>query len=308
MKISVCIITFQRPEGLKRLLENLACLTFMKASPPDVEVIVIDNDANPAIRQLCESIATQTAMNLKYNIETQRGISYARNKAVSCVGATTDFIAFIDDDEWPVPSWLDELIDAQHRFCADVVTGPVLPSFNTSVPKWVTEGRFFERPRFSSGHQLEGAATNNVLIRAELLRQMNPVFDDCWALSGGEDWHLFQRLRRAGCRIIWSDEAIVHELIPDSRINLKWILQRSYSHGNTESLCAIKLNPSWTMRLNCTFMGVRRFIRGVLMIPFVLLRAQHHRVKHWKYLFHSVGILAGVVGSRYEEYREVHRV
>jgi succinoglycan biosynthesis protein ExoM len=307
MKVSICIITFQRPEGLQALLEHLAHLTFEKVSPPLVEVIVIDNEVNPDIHQLCHRLAAQFSLSLTYDVETQRGISYARNKAVSCVDETIDFIAFIDDDEWPHPAWLDELLSVQQLYSADVVAGPVLPILQDSVPDWIVSGQFFERPRHSSGTSLKGAATNNVLVRASLLRTMEKVFDDRWALSGGEDWHLFKRLYHAGCSMVWSNDAVVYEAVPASRTTLKWLLQRSYSHGNTESLCEIMLNPSFKTYGVCLFRGARRLIKGILWMPFCLLSKKQILNRNLKYLAHSLGLIAGVMGKNYEEYKQIHQ-
>ena len=53
MLISVCVSTYQRPEGLKRLLDGLNQLTFSKCETPKLEVIVVDNDSSEEARAVC---------------------------------------------------------------------------------------------------------------------------------------------------------------------------------------------------------------------------------------------------------------
>lgn len=308
MRVAVCIITCQRPEGLKRLLEGLNQLVFKKCQPSRLAVIVVDNDPKGSACDFCEQIKPEFKWILQCDIEPRRGIPFARNKAIACAGNDVDFIVFIDDDEVPDPLWLDELLSVQALYNADSVSGPVLPHFEQPVPDWVTKGRFFERPRHATGHHLKGAATNNVLIRAEVLRKLEPAFDERLALCGGSDWHFFKRVYHAGYKMVWADEALAYEWIPASRANWKWLLQRSYRLGNTESFCEIDLNPSLAVRTMCAVKGVRRIIRGSLFMPIALLLGKQKFIKNLRYISHSAGMLSGVVGGRYDEYRKVHNV
>ena len=106
---------------------------------------------------------------------------------------------------------------------------------------------------------------------------------------------------------MWADDAIVYEWVPESRANLRWILQRGYRCGNTESSCEIDLEPSVLVSSNCIFKGVRRLIRGFLLIPVSLAQGRHRFCNNLKYISHSLGLLSGVIGSRYEEYQVIHR-
>ena len=192
ISVAICVITYQRPKGLRRLLNGLNCLTFSQSKHLDVRVIVVDNDSTGSASQVCESIIPSFKYPLTYSIESRRGISYARNRAIACVPPDTDFVAFIDDDEVPETSWLDELLTAQSKYDADVVSGPVLPYFpSETVATWVVKGRFFERPRYPTGYLRKTAATNNVLVCGEIFRSMDKLFDERFALTGGEDGHFF---------------------------------------------------------------------------------------------------------------------
>ncbi|BAZ24756.1 glycosyl transferase family protein [Kalymmatonema gypsitolerans NIES-4073] len=304
MLISVCVATYQRPEGLKRLLDGINQLTFSKCETPNLEVIVVDNDSTGAARAVCSVKENDFKGVLKYCIEPTRGISYSRNKALASINKDTDFVAFIDDDEVPDPSWLDELLFVQQKYDADVVTGPVLPHFTeSSVPNWVVKGKFFEPKRLPTGHPLKVAFTNNVLIRSQVLKQIDKMFDERFALTGGEDSHFFMRLSRAGYKIVWADTALVSEWIPESRTNMKWILRRGYRCWSTQSLCERELYPSIIVLSVRVMKGMALISQGLCLLFPSLLLGQHAIVKALLHISRGTGTLVGVAGVRYQEYK-----
>lgn len=307
MNVAVCVITFHRPAGLKRLLDGIAQLTFEKCSPR-VKVVVVDNDPQGSSHPVCQELASNFPWQLEYYIESQRGIPAARNRSVAVVVDDVDFITFIDDDEVPQPDWLDKLLRAQQAYNADAVSGPVLPYFDKPIPQWIEKGKFFDRPRYPTGHSMFGASTNNTLVRSEVIKAMGKVFDERLALTGGSDWHFFRRVHQAGYKIIWTDDAIVHEWIPQTRSNLAWLLQRSYRLGTTESFCEIDINPTVSTKLICAFKGFRRIIIGLFLIPLSLLQGRPKLVKTLRYIYHSTGMLNGVAGKTYNEYQTIHTV
>ncbi len=274
----------------------------------DLEVIVIDNDVDQSAHTVIQSVEQDFPYRLCYDVEEQRGIPFARNRSVACASPDTDFIVFIDDDEVPDVMWLERLLLAQQTYQADAIMGPVLPKFRHRVNDWVQHGKFFERPRHQSGFELSAAATNNTLVKASILRQLDFVFDERLALTGGSDWHLFRRLHGLDYKLVWTDDALVYEWIPESRTNLRWILQRGYRCGNTEALCEINLNPSTAVFLTFIFKGVRRILRGLLLVPLCYMRGKPIFFKNLKYISHSFGMISGVLGTCYEEYQVIHRI
>ena len=305
-RVTVCIITYNRPEGLRRLLEGIDGLHFDKVPPPALEVVLVDND--PA-GSACASggVVASRGYPLKCYVEPRRGIPYARNRALRGVEDGVDFVAFVDDDEVPAPNWLDELLSVQEICDADVVAGPVVRHFDGPPPAWVTRGRFFEKQRYVTGQPIKFADTANALVRMGVLEEMDEHFDERMALSGGEDTHLFLRIHKAGRTMVWADGAVVHELIPRSKANAGWLIRRAYRLGNSLSICEVDLYPGdYASRVVRVAKATARIVRGMLSLPVSPLLGKYASVRALQDVSRGVGMLAGLSGIVYQEYRKTH--
>jgi glycosyltransferase involved in cell wall biosynthesis len=196
------------------------------------EVIVVDNDFNgsaTSVVALKKELFKSKGIILKYAIEPQQGISMARNRSVMM--ATSEYVAFIDDDETAEPDWLQSLQDTMKRIGADAVKGPVVPRFPEEFPTY--QKKLFTFRYLPTGSRLdEGAmATNNVLVKRSLLTEREGPFDVTFNHTGGEDTDLFCWLSSCGAKFVWCNEALVYEIQPLERSKLKWHLLRAYRGG-----------------------------------------------------------------------------
>ena len=298
-RVAICITTFRRPEMLRQLLAGLSHLAFRKALPPEITVIVVDNDAARSAQEVCN--AASLPWPLRYVVEPRRGIAQARNRAIR-EADFADFVAFVDDDEYVSPAWLDELLHTHYRFGADVVSGPILPDYDQDVPQWVRSGMFFTRSIHHSGQNLEKCQTGNVLIRRSLFDQIS-AFDERFGLTGGEDTEFFLRARRSGFRIVGSSRAVVHEFVTRSRGNLRWVLQRAYQSGNSWVLCEKSIDPRISTRLIRLFKAAAWISQGLLSIPIVAFRGKAALARSLRNFALGAGMLAGLAGHTYKPYQ-----
>jgi succinoglycan biosynthesis protein ExoM len=299
MRIAICIGTFLRARPLRELLVGISRLTFRQNPAPDIKIIVVDNDPLGSAQDTCQ--VADCCFPLRYVIEPHRGIAHVRNRAVREAGAV-DFLAFIDDDEIPSPEWLDESLWAHSEYKAEIVTGPVNPEFSKGTPEWIRKGRFFERPEFQTGSLLEKCSTNNVLVAREVFDSV-PGFDERFQLTGGEDSHFFLRARRAGFRIVWSQQAMVREPISPDRANLRWILHRGFQVGNSWVLCEMSFDDRFQVRCARFVKASVRLFTGAATTLASLFLGRTALARSLREAWVGAGMLAGLSGHQFSAYK-----
>jgi succinoglycan biosynthesis protein ExoM len=307
-KIAVCLLTYKRPNGLRHALQGLARQQ-VKDGQANVRFFVINNDAEHAACDSCAAAVAEFGERFTYVCEPRRGISYGRNRALD-LAADCDFLVFLDDDEVPEANWLSELLSVQATYEADFVCGPVMPHFGFgAAPEWAVRGRFFERPRYPAGSVLRGkdARTGNVLMSVSFVEKYGLDFCHAFALSGGSDRHFFLHAERFGGRIVWADNATVVEWLPESRVNVSWLLRRQFRFGNTSARVQL-LSDGWNIvSLQNILAGGARIGIGLMQL-LISGAVKHKAIAGACTACCGLGILYGYVGGTYVEYKTVHRV
>ncbi|NIA67639.1 glycosyltransferase [Pelagibius litoralis] len=312
MRVTLCAATYNRPDGLGRLLAAVAALQLQEPVNLSVAVVIVDNSPDRNARAVVEAAATDFPWPLHYVSESRRGITFARNAALQkAAELSSDAVVFIDDDEYPDAGWLEALLRRQRISGAAVVLGAVRPVFPDGTPGWIISGRFFETHRFEDGAELDDAHTANVLIDLSSLHRHGLVFDNRYALTGGEDTMLFQALLDAGERIVYAADAVVFETVPQSRANLEWLMKRWYRTGNIEAALFLRGHEgsSWRPLGNCLRGLLRIAAGGGLFLASLLVLGLGRRERIVRPLYtvcRGVGILASTLGRNYSEYREIH--
>ena len=111
MKISVIIPTYKPQNYLWECLESLKMQTFPKG---DFEIILVLNGCNePYYSHIEDYLSLNMSDNVVNFIHVEQGgVSNARNVALNC--ARGEYIAFVDDDDFISPSYLEELYAKMH--------------------------------------------------------------------------------------------------------------------------------------------------------------------------------------------------
>jgi succinoglycan biosynthesis protein ExoM len=267
--IVVCICTYRRPAGLTRLLQEIEKQE--TAGAFTVSVVVVDNDSAESAKGTVESFTVASTLRVDYRCQPEQNISLARNTAIR--NATGEYVALIDDDEWPENDWLMQMHQAVRTYKADGVLGPVKPHFESPPPRWVVRGRFFEKPRrrqHKTGSILRWTETrtSNVLLKSDVFGGATDFFDPRFGLGGGEDVDFFSRMMAKGRVFVWCQEALVFESISPERCTRSDMLRRALLRGRMSLLLP-------TAGLRDSFKSLIALTLYTLALP-VLFFAGHH--------------------------------
>ncbi|MFM1804084.1 MAG: glycosyl transferase family [Planctomycetota bacterium] len=294
MRIAVCISTLDRHDGLARALRSVASQRFEGATAPAIEAIVANNDpTDRAPHEIARAIHDATGLAVTVLDEPERGTAPPRNRALAQAQASSDLIAFLDDDEEAPPEWLATMLAVKARFDADIVTGPVIPTFDRTPPEWAA--RAYARPARATGSPRPWAFTGNVLFDAALLERLASWFDP--RFTQGEDRHFFARLAATGARIVWCAEAAPREYIPESRLDPAWHVRRMRAIGRAVTAIERDTPASALAAVRNTAKGVVWIAVGATRVACGLVLGEAQRVKGRGELAYGAGLIAGSIGA-----------
>lgn len=255
--------------------------------------VVVDNDADQSGRETVKDWKDKSEIQIDYYCEPEKNIALARNKAVE--NAKGNFIAFIDDDEFPVNTWLLNLFKTYNAYKCTGVLGPVKPHFEKAPPEWIVKGNFCERPSHITGSILRHSdtRTGNVLLSRKIFEDENNRFGAEFGRTGGEDIEFFYRRIGEGHIFIWCHEAPVYETVPPERWQKSFYLKKYLRMGGLTGEKFRSISAS----------GFKYFAKitaalcfYALATPFSFLFGQHQYMKCLTKDLYYIGCISGFLG------------
>jgi GT2 family glycosyltransferase len=233
MNCSVVICTYNRFESLRRTLNSLAGLDL----PADVrwELVVVNNNCTDATEAVCGEFSGR--LPLRHVVERQQGLNTARNRGVR--EATSNLVAFTDDDVEVDPVWLGKLwLAARGHPDATFFGGNIMPRWEVPPPRWLArnsrillagpcvhlerdnEERFLrdgEWPFFGA----------NMAFRRSVFEAGHWFREDLGQVGNSpnrqEETEFMRRIMGAGYRGFYVPGAVIHHHNPASRMTERYI-------------------------------------------------------------------------------------
>jgi succinoglycan biosynthesis protein ExoM len=229
-------------------------------------IVVADNDGEKSAEAVVEGFRSTSAIEAKYCVEPRQNIALARNKVVE--NAEGDYLAFIDDDEFPARDWLLRLYQTCNEYKVDGVLGPVKRHFDEDPPKWLKKSDFYVRRVNPTGMKVDWheARTGNVLLRREIVKGDEAPFRP--EFRAGEDQDFFRRKIDEGKVFVWSAEAEAFEVVPPARWKRMYMVRKALLRGATAGI-----RPDCGAA--CVAKSAVALFLYALVLPFSLMMGQH---------------------------------
>lgn len=289
--VCVGICTYRRCESLERLLEKLRFQFTNNLFT--YSILVIDNDNSFSAEKILKKFSSNV-FQLSYYNEKVKNIAKARNKVLEL--SKGDYLALIDDDEYPDDFWLYNHYSTCKKYSADGSLGPVISKLPEKCPKWILESNVCVRKSFETGFILkpQQARTGNCLLKKEKIDKIQCKFDVEFGLTGGEDIDFFYRLiNKIDYKIVWCHEAVVFEPVTESRLNRKFYIQRAIKRGENNHRF-LKKNRSTIYCLSILLVSFCKMLFLFIVSPIIIFSKEKMRMRVIESFFHHLGRIQSV--------------
>lgn len=248
--VVVCGYTTERLPGIRELVSALNAQT----RPPDEVILVSDYS-----EALYEALVLLEGVKVYAN-ESAPGLSGARNTGWS--HASSDVVAFLDDDAIPARGWLERLVGPLEEEPDTIATsGWVVPA-GDSVPEWYPRELFWvlgcSWAGLESRELLRNPIGASMAWRREVLAAIDGFRSDIGLnvhTGGGAGSEPTRRIssnprirtceetlaaiaatNSVGGKVRQVHDSVVRHLVPRERTSVSYLLRRAWGEGVSKSL------------------------------------------------------------------------
>jgi len=283
--ISVVVCSYNREKYIEDAIESLIHQSLDKDL---YEILIIDNNSKDTTAQLCHQLLEKYGNDYKlyYFLETQQGLSYARNRGIQ--EATGEYICYIDDDAIAAPDFLENILDfITKNPDTGGVGGKIIPKYVDGRPDWMNpfmEGLVSKVDygnkvfRFTGKRYPIGC---NMTYRKDKLEAIGMFDPDLGrkgnSTDGGEEKDIFFKIHRLNLPVYYLPNVSVQHVIEQPRLNYDYIKKLSIGIGKSERLRLKK--QGFVLETLNFFKLVAKFIAGLLIAFYYTLTFQLAKAK-----------------------------
>lgn len=304
--VSIIICTYNRAELLRECLQSLCHQTFDMSG---TDVIVVDNNSTDQTSDVISEFNDQLPK-LRYVHEPNQGLSHARNRGFR--EATTEWIAYLDDDARAFPDYVKNLLLAIEKNQFDCIGGVYLPWYKYGRPKWYKDsyGTNTGKP---AGLLEDGYASGgNMIIRKEVLERFGG-FSSRVGMSGrkiayGEETRLQVMMRREGLRIGFDPAIRIEHLVNIHKQTPMWFIRRSFAVGRNY-WDAFLISPSFLLVCKSLASTLIKLVIQVFKKLSNLIFQRDYYIQNWFIdVFSPISLTAGLVTGFFKARASWHKV
>ena len=251
MTATIIIVTLNRPDCLRRCMEAIQAQERM----PD-QVIVVDSSRDDRSRRVMEDFPHAFYLSVPHLFGR---MTAARNAGL--LHATSEIVAFLDDDAYAHPAWVKNILSAYSDPCIGAVGGRALNNQPGEAVRGLDEIGRLKPNGFLTGNfgadpgrviEVDHIIGCNMSFRRELLARLGGFREDFPGISGlCEDTDICLRAKALGCRIVFQPAARVDHVGAPQAVGRRFNARYHFYH-----------------RRNSFHMLIRNFGFGAMIVRF----------------------------------------
>ena len=251
--ISVIICTYNREKYIYNVLSSLAHGTF----PAHLfEIVLVDNNCTDGTHaEVDRFCADNPSVTLRYFVETNQGLSHARNRGIK--ESKGDILVYVDDDATVNTEYLATYADWFEKHPeTDAAGGPIIPHYETgSEPRWMTYFikrlltgylYFGNKPGPFPGDNYPGGG--NAAYRSRVFEKVGLYNVELGrngdSLGGGEEKDIFDKMKREGMQFVYLPQAILYHSIPGYKLEADYFNRLTTGIGQSERARTLRIGKS----------------------------------------------------------------
>ncbi|MDZ8188361.1 MAG: hormogonium polysaccharide biosynthesis glycosyltransferase HpsE [Nostoc sp. ChiSLP02] len=246
--VTVAIPTYNGAKRLPKVLDLL--LSQNGVENLKWEVVVINNNSSDNTNEVIHDYQKKFIQNfpLRYFLEKKQGVAFARMRAIN--EARGEFIAFLDDDNFPTKNWLlESYIFGKKHPQAGAWSGQIHGDYEVKPPENFTRIQAFLairehglEPYLFDADNLRLPPGAGLVVRKQAWCESVPeelVFKGRLTklMIGGDDTEALLYLHKAGWEIWYNPAMHIAHQIPPSRLEKDYLLILARGYG----LCIFQL-------------------------------------------------------------------
>lgn len=244
MKFSIIFCTYNREKYIYNALKSIADQDF---SFDDYEIVLVNNNSTDSTEAICQQFETDYAkVNFRYYVETNQGLSYARNRGVK--ESRGDILVFVDDDATAFEHYLPAIDDFFKKYSrVSACGGPIVPVYETEKPKWLSPyteqllgGALYEGDKVKPFKHEKYPGGGNSAFRKEVFQKYGLFNVELGrkgtGLIGAEEKDLYDRLTRGKEEFYYLPQMGIYHYIPAKKLSIAHFNELTYSIGKSERI------------------------------------------------------------------------
>lgn len=230
--VSVIVVTLDRPDCVRQCLTHL-----QQQTVAPLEILVVDGSSNHQTREVVGDFEGVTY------IENPLGYGHmTHGRNLGLLASSGEILAFLDDDAYAHPDWLEQLVKPYASENVGAVGGRALRGTPDEATKGADDIGTFKSYGFLGGNFGADAPRDldvfhlpgcNMSFRREILATLGGLRDDYTGTEVREETDVCFRVGQWGWRVVWTPFAVVdHVAAPQAKGKRLDLRYHFYSRRN----------------------------------------------------------------------------